>query len=656
MRRTIMGISAQAKKIEEYFKLEPNEYFNIPKYQRAYKWGKDECDRLWNDITDYIKLNYNENYFFGSVIIDQKEDGNVRNLIDGQQRTTTFLLLLKALLIIVNDKLTKLFGVNAQGVDEVRRGLQEIRKSIMIILYQVPAKQIEVEKVSDFVNLDKPIIANCNILKNESINEQYCDELLIILKSYDYEEVKNRTTVIKYKKGDNRYTNYFRNFKFFYEKLKDLDAGVLLEFSEGFMCKCEILKIRSTNEEQAITMFNSLNSAGMPLNDADIISAMLSNEAIKNNYYNDFNMKWQNLIKRVENLEKLNIGNIDTILMQYMYFLRTINGETRTSSGGVDVTTPGVKYYFMTLNNKFTQTSKIGNYNKTNPVSKNPISFVDDLLYLVEMWSRVYELPLAKVLFKFNQNFKLFLASYLFRYRNQYTSIIGQSTNEENSLDKLFKDQHFVDNLNKIISSLLKLFVILELVDIGYSSSKFKTFLFEEEMKLVDINISESIIETDFKNHIAVNWGNNVNVLKQYITEYKGGSIVYLNEYLFDKQRFNIYDRCDIEHIMPDSGRNIKSIQNDAGISNKEEFEEYVNKVGNKILLESEINRGIGNDWFRNKLLKYNNSNYLMAKDLFNKNNLSNNNQGNSKPEWKKIDIENATNNAADRMADYIFS
>lgn len=659
-----MSITAEAKTIEKYFELKNNEYFNIPKYQRAYNWGKDECDRLWDDINEYIALKSNDNYFFGSIIIDQKEDGNICNLIDGQQRTTTFLLLLKALLIIVNDKLEELSNSNAQGVDIIRRGLQDIRKRVMIILYHVPAKEIELEKISSFEQLDNNIITKCNILNNESINEKYGNELLSILKCFNYEEIENNTIEIKYKKGDNRHTNYFKNFKFFYNKLKILDSGVLLEFSEGFLEKCEVLKIRSTNEEQAIAMFNSLNSSGMPLNDADIISSVLSKEAITingniNNYYNDFNDKWAILIKCVEKLEKLNIGNIDALLLQYMYFLRTINGETITTSGGVDVTTPGVKSYFININSKFIKNSIIGGYNRTNPVNKNPICFVDDLLFLAEIWPKVFELPLAKVLFKFNQNFKLFLASYLFRYRNQYnSSYINKLTSEDSSLNLLFRNPTFIDNLNVILNCLIRLFAILELVDTGFSSNKFKTFLFEEEIKFVDTNISEFTIEQDFNKHINTNWGGgNISAIKQSISDYKGGSMIYLNEYLFDKQNFAIYNECDIEHIMPDSGRNIPSIQSDAGISNKEEFEEYVNKVGNKILLESEINRGIGNDWFRNKLLKYQNSHYMIAKNLYdiNKNILTNSNQGNVKPEWKKQDIEKATDDAITRIINYLF-
>lgn len=44
---------------------------------------------------------------------------------------------------------------------------------------------------------------------------------------------------------------------------------------------CEVIEIKSWQVEQAITMFNSLNSDGLPLYDSDIISAQLYAEAEK---------------------------------------------------------------------------------------------------------------------------------------------------------------------------------------------------------------------------------------------------------------------------------------------------------------------------------------------------------------------------------------
>ena len=94
-------IEPKQSKIIDYLKLEYNNIFKIPEYQRAYSWTINQCDKLFQDIDDFHQLNSDTNqniepYFFGTIIIDCSEE-NKFNLIDGQQRTITFLLLFKAL-------------------------------------------------------------------------------------------------------------------------------------------------------------------------------------------------------------------------------------------------------------------------------------------------------------------------------------------------------------------------------------------------------------------------------------------------------------------------------------------------------------------------------------------------------------------------------
>ena len=64
---------------------------------------------------------------------------------------------------------------------------------------------------------------------------------------------------------------------------------------------------------------------------------------------------------------------------------------------------------------------------------------------------------------------------------------------------------------------------------------------------------------------------------------------------------FNFSENVNIEHVMPASGKNISIIRQDADISDKEEFLAIVHKLGNKILLEENINKSIGNEWFKTK-------------------------------------------------------
>ena len=592
------NIEPKLRKIGDYLKLEDNTIFTIPEYQRAYSWGTDHCDKLWQDIQNFVACNNKDSYFFGTIIINCQEDDTRFGLIDGQQRTTTFLLLLKALLIKINDSIKQ--TPNDEDSAGLLRGLKERRRKIMGILYKV-----ESEDITDEPNKERD---------GET-------DLSSILNSVDYDEAKSNVIKIPYKQKDNKYTNFFRNFNYFYTVIEELPASQLNIIAKAFTDNCEVIEIKSWQVEQAITMFNSLNSDGLPLYDADIISAKLYAIAEKDGNGKEFTNLWTSLLSQISDLTKNGIANIDSILMQHMYYTRAIRGETVSDSGVVNVTTPGLRRYYTEIN---------------KDLLNSPVNLCKDMIRLAKIWKKISEYPCVQVLLKFNENAKLFLSSYLYRFD--------------------------VDNVKEegveiIVESLLKLFTIMELVDAGYSSKYFKTFLFAEEVKLADKEISELKIKQDFENHLRYNWDNED--IKSEILEYNKHKLVYLNEYLFAKETkstFLLGDKYDIEHIMPLSGKNLQEIRKDAEINSEEEFRAIVNKLGNKILLEEKINRSIGNQWFRTKVsttqkskLGYVNSIYPLATALVET-------YGNDvKPYWKKDDINKATEKASNRIVRFIF-
>lgn len=608
------SIEPKLRKIGAYLKLEEDTKFTIPEYQRPYSWSITNCDKLWQDITDFIDSDSKDRYFFGTIIINCQKDDTVLGLIDGQQRTTTFLLLMKALLVRINVAI----GTTSQDDDSENlcRGLKERRRKIMGILYKA-----ETEDIPDDPDIatDRAICNSEPIIENYSINELYKTELQTILGAVDYAEAESKVIKIPRKQKDNKYTNFFRNFKFFYDRAKELSDSQLNSFAKTLTDSCEVIEIKSWQVEQAITMFNSLNSDGLPLYDSDIISAKLYAEAEKSKVSDEFTKLW----KELDELKQSGIANIDAILMQQMYFERAKNknNEIVTATGSINVTTPGLRRYF-TEDNK--------------ELLNDPIGLCNQMINIAKIWKKASAYPIIQVLLKFNDNAKLFLASYFHRFD---ADIISE------------------EDVNEIANCLLRLFTVLELVDIGYSSSTFKTFLFGEIVKMADSSVFVQDIKADFDKHISEKW--QADEIKKYVSEYDRNMLVYLNEYLFAQENdltFVLGSKYDIEHIMPQSGANLDAIRKDAQIDSKEEFDDTVNKLGNKILLEEKINRSIGNEWFRTKVSTklsdktgYIDSEYPVATALVKKY------ENDTKPYWCKQDIENATDVASDRIVSFIF-
>ena len=612
------SIEPKLRKIGAYLKLEEDTKFTIPEYQRPYSWSITNCDKLWQDITDFIDSDSKDRYFFGTIIINCQNDDTVLGLIDGQQRTTTFLLLMKALLVRINVAI----GTTSQDDDSENlcRGLKERRRKIMGILYKA-----ETEDIPDNPDIatDRAICNSEPIIENYSINELYKTELQTILSAVDYAEAESKVIKIPRKQKDNKYTNFFRNFKFFYDRAKELSDSQLNSFAKTLTDSCEVIEIKSWQVEQAITMFNSLNSDGLPLYDSDIISAKLYAEAEKSKVSDEFTKLWKELIELIDELKQSGIANIDAILMQQMYFERAKNknNEIVTATGSINVTTPGLRRYF-TEDNK--------------ELLNDPIGLCNQMINIAKIWKKASAYPIIQVLLKFNDNAKLFLASYFHRF----------------DADKISEQ-----DVNEIAVCLLRLFTVLELVDIGYSSSTFKTFLFGEIVKMADSSVFVQDIKADFDKHISEKW--QADEIKKYVSEYERNMLVYLNEYLFAQENglsFVLGSKYDIEHIMPQSGANLDAIRKDAQIDSKEEFDDTVNKLGNKILLEEKINRSIGNEWFRTKVSTklsdktgYIDSDYPVATALVRKY------ENDTKPYWCKQDIDHATDVASDRIVGFIF-
>ncbi|MDA4130328.1 MAG: DUF262 domain-containing protein, partial [Thaumarchaeota archaeon] len=77
----------------------------LPPYQRQYSWEVQQLEDLWNDL---FYLDQGKRYFFGSILLLQRtQDAGIQadygsteffEIIDGQQRLATVMILIKAIL------------------------------------------------------------------------------------------------------------------------------------------------------------------------------------------------------------------------------------------------------------------------------------------------------------------------------------------------------------------------------------------------------------------------------------------------------------------------------------------------------------------------------------------------------------------------------
>ena len=616
--------SIKTKNISEYLKLAEKEKFVIPEYQRNYAWAVKHCDQLWEDIYSYfIESDKKEGkkavYFSGTILINLENENRDFQLIDGQQRTITFILLLKSLL---NKMISFWFNVedNYKDTDKEskERMIELIKHSVQPIfelLYKTsktPEEWYDWWKSLKSMKKSTPFVFQSNyqeILRNSSLEERDKEELQVILT----DKAANETNLKNFKKKNKgRVTNYLQNFIFFNGKIegildekKDLYENIKLiyKLSDFILKNVKIIEIKSQDINESVSMFNSLNSKGMPLSDVDIIYAKLYQKASKSkekeSEFKEFKENWEKLKEISKTLEKKEIIPSSA--------LRQKNAEEKEILG--DFFQQYIYIYILRAKDALENVS--GFYSPSNrtyylqdkKLLNNPQGFVEELLKVAEIWNKLTDYPIVKLSLKFNKYILFFVVSLL---------LVKYKINEINE-----------DLTKQISTNFLKLFVLLEIEEKTYSASEYKGFLLKLNARMQSLSIEQ--IREEIEKHIKVKWKEEE--IKNNIRDYKKAKLLYLYEYitcLKNKKEFKLCENTEIEHIASKSSLSTgyKMVGQNAEFSD-DEYRELVENIGNKILLDKKTNVNISNKCFNEKIVGYkehlkNECYYLQVEKLVN--------------------------------------
>ena len=268
--------------------------FLIPDYQRPYAWGETECQTLWDDIFSFAipddgrtEFDSNSEYFLGPIVTFKNDDAKME-VIDGQQRLTTLMLLLRAFYAK--------FGHMQDKASVATR--QNIEKCIW--------------KTDEFGEPDMAALK----IDSEVATDKDKDEFLDIL----------RTGTIK----AGQKSRYAANFKFFQNCIDDFLAKYPTYFAylpTRIMNNCILLPIEAESQDTALRIFSTLNDRGMPLSDSDIFKAQFYKYYTKLGQKDSFIKQWKDLEELTEKIfHPINGTPMDELFTRYMYFRRAKMG------------------------------------------------------------------------------------------------------------------------------------------------------------------------------------------------------------------------------------------------------------------------------------------------------------------------------------------
>lgn len=217
--------------------------FDIPRNQRRYVWKKNNWKELLEDII-FSSGNKSTTHFLGSIVLENKGKNNgldYYKIIDGQQRITTIVLSLIAIMKLLNEYDMK---DDFYGTLEYIR-VKDNRNQVMPIISSDYHQSLEVliDAIGDYDNVRKYTL---NAFVESNIISKKKDKLLEDALKYFYSEIKVLC-----------------------EQRENIEEEIL-EIRNAII-SMTIVSIVSTSEEDAYTIFEILNARGQELEDYELL-------------------------------------------------------------------------------------------------------------------------------------------------------------------------------------------------------------------------------------------------------------------------------------------------------------------------------------------------------------------------------------------------
>ncbi|MDH4943958.1 DUF262 domain-containing HNH endonuclease family protein [Sulfurimonas sp. C5] len=263
--------------------------YYVPKYQRAYAWENESIQDFLNDL----KRSYTErlasrdsSHFFGGILsikhtVVGAVDEHKYEIIDGQQRITTFTLTIRCLINMYNDLLTYP-NIDATKVSMINNRIDNLQKRFIAFRQEINLEE-QVVNVFTVSKRDKEFYAE--LMKGNIINE-------------NPEKYSHKNLLNSYKKIN----------KFFKDTvLIDDDLTEILKRLQTFEFVIDtdftLLHMVADNEKSAYRLFQVINDRGMSLTEGDLLRAKTL-EVLEDfpSIQNSVELIWDKLLSNAPNI------------------------------------------------------------------------------------------------------------------------------------------------------------------------------------------------------------------------------------------------------------------------------------------------------------------------------------------------------------------
>lgn len=263
----------------QYWNLETvfKQVYIVPVYQRPYSWDKEQIEVLLNDLYESYCEDKNSGYYIGNIIVHDNNDklnGHIPQfeLVDGQQRLTSFALILLATYCLALEK----------GYSVTDTTIQKIKGSLWKYIDREYKKENQTVYLNSIEkNAFKDLYDHCFYAEKNGFNiTNFCESYT---KKNKFEE------------------RVFNNFKTIFDYLKNVVCAngkndEVLNFADYILQSAQFIVIESTcKPNKVFSMFESINSKGKKLDEIDLIKTYIFSN-LEPEDYDTYLKIWGNLI------------------------------------------------------------------------------------------------------------------------------------------------------------------------------------------------------------------------------------------------------------------------------------------------------------------------------------------------------------------------
>ncbi len=257
------------------------DYYIVPDYQREYVWNDEQVEQLLVDLLDAYNADNKKAYFLGTIVT--YNSGSHFELIDGQQRLTTFFVLLCAI-------------------------------KAKYVMHNEQTSVIDSLIYSPIMNSDG------NVINSYHLQLQYEDASNCLQLIEKGQEQPNHLT-----KSGKRLFNTFKTIQDFLNQ-HFLDITSLKKFVYFLLNKTSFIRIETHDISDALKIFETINQRGKGLDPMDLLKNMVFRQ-VDRGKFKELNIKWKHI---TQSLEK-----IDEKPLRFLRYFIMANFDTSSEKDGI---------------------------------------------------------------------------------------------------------------------------------------------------------------------------------------------------------------------------------------------------------------------------------------------------------------------------------